>query len=172
MLEKGSELGAHILSGAVMDPRAITELLPDWKERGAPLEHAGDRGPLLPAHREHARICNPHWLLPACFVNDGYYVVSLANVVRWLGQQAEGLGVEVFAGFAAAEVLYDENGRGPRRGHRQHGRRQGRRARPPTSSPAWSCTPSTRCSPKGARGHLGKQVIARYALDAGRDPQT
>ena len=109
VLEKGSEVGAHILSGAVMDPIAIGELFPDWKERGAPLNTpvTEDRFYIL---TEGSAIYNPHWLLPNCFINDGYYIVSLANVVRWLGQQAEALGVEIFPGFAAAEVLYDDKG--------------------------------------------------------------
>jgi len=109
VLEKGSEIGAHILSGAVMDPRALNELLPDWKARGAPLATpvTEDRFYLLTKSKA---IYNPHWLLPDCFINDGCYVVSLANVVRWLGREAEALGIEVFAGFAAAEVLYDEAG--------------------------------------------------------------
>src|SRR5439155_8125639 len=109
VLEKGSELGAHILSGAVMDPRALTELIPDWKEKGAPLDTpvSEDRFWLL---TQAKAIAIPHALLPQCFVNDGYYIVSLGNVVRWLGQQAEALGVEIFAGFAGAEVLYDDHG--------------------------------------------------------------
>ncbi len=170
VLEKGSELGAHILSGAVMDPRAIDELLPDWKERGAPLDTpvTGDRFYLLTENKSY---CNPHWLLPDCFVNDGYYVVSLANVVRWLGRQAEELGVEVFAGFAAAEVLYDANGavRGVATGNMGVGK---------DGQPTGNFQPGVELLGKytlfaeGARGHLGRQVIARYGLDAGRDPQT
>ena len=87
VLEKGSEIGAHILSGAVMDPIALAELFPNWKELGAPLTTpvSEDRFYIL---TETKAIYNPHWLLPACFINDGYYVVSLGNVVRWLGQQA------------------------------------------------------------------------------------
>ncbi len=170
VLEKGSELGSHILSGAVMDPRAIDERLPDWKERGAPLDTpvTGDRFYLLTENKSY---CNPHWLLPDCFVNDGYYVVSLANVVRWLGRQAEELGVEVFAGFAAAEVLYDANGavRGVATGNMGVGK---------DGQPTGNFQPGVELLGKytlfaeGARGHLGRQVIARYGLDAGRDPQT
>jgi electron-transferring-flavoprotein dehydrogenase len=128
VIEKGSEPGAHILSGAVMDPRAITELLPDWKAQGAPLEQpvTGDDVLFL---SETGTVRTPDWLVPRNLHNDGCYVVSLGNVVRWLAQQAEALGVEIFPGFAAAEVLYDDQRRGARRGHRQHGRGQGRRAR-------------------------------------------
>ena len=160
VLEKGSELGAHILSGAVMDPRAIDELIPDWKERGAPLDTpvTEDRFYLLTEHKAYA---NPHWLLPDCFINDGYYVVSLANVVRWLGTQAEELGVEVFAGFAAAEVLYDGNGavRGVATGNMGVGK-DGQ----PTANfqPGVELLGKYTLFAEGARGHLGKQVIAQH----------
>jgi electron-transferring-flavoprotein dehydrogenase len=170
VLEKGSELGAHILSGAVMDPRAIDELIPEWKERGAPLDTpvTEDRFYLLTEHKAYA---NPHWLLPDCFINDGYYVVSLANVVRWLGTQAEELGVEVFAGFAAAEVLYDGNGavRGVATGNMGVGK-DGQ----PTANfqPGVELLGKYTLFAEGARGHLGKQVIAKHGLDEGRDPQT
>ena len=108
VLEKGSEIGAHILSGAVMDPRALDELIPDWKEKDAPLKTAvtEDRFLFLTATRA---LRTPSWLLPDCFKNHGNYVVSLGNVCRWLGQQAEALGVEIFPGFAATEVLYEGN---------------------------------------------------------------
>src|SRR5918996_1232603 len=108
VLEKGSEIGAHILSGAVMDPRALSELIPDWKEKGAPLNTlvSEDRFLFL---SQKSSFRTPAWLLPACFKNHGNYVVSLGNVCRWLAQQAEALGVEIFPGFAAAEVLYEGN---------------------------------------------------------------
>src|SRR5882672_8779316 len=109
VIEKGSEIGAHILSGAVMDPRALTELLPDWKARGAPLK--------TPVSEDHFLFLGeegsfevPNAFLPECFRNRGNYVVSLGNVCRWLAQQAEALGVEIYPGFAAAEVLYDDKG--------------------------------------------------------------
>ncbi|ONV23660.1 MULTISPECIES: NAD(P)/FAD-dependent oxidoreductase, partial [Burkholderia cepacia complex] len=109
VLEKGSEIGAHILSGAVMDPRAITELFPDWKERGAPLdvEVTEDRFLFL---SEKSAVTTPNWALPDNFKNHGNYVISLGNVTRWLGQQAEALGVEIFPGFPAAEILYNDDG--------------------------------------------------------------
>jgi electron-transferring-flavoprotein dehydrogenase len=170
VLEKGSEIGAHILSGAVMDPRALTELIPDWKERKAPLDTpvSEDRFYLLTRSRA---IYNPRWLLPDCFLNDGCYIVSLANVVRWLGQQAEALGVEVFAGFAAAEVLYDE--RGAVRGVATGDMGIGKDGQPTANFQAGvELTGKYTLFAEGARGHLGKQVIARHALDSGRDPQT
>ncbi len=170
VLEKGSEIGAHILSGAVMDPIALAELFPNWKELGAPLTTpvSEDRFYIL---TETKAIYNPHWLLPACFINDGYYVVSLGNVVRWLGQQAEALGVEIFPGFAAAEVLYDEDGavRGVATGNMGIGK---------DGKPTGSFQPGVELIGKytlfaeGARGHLGKQVIERFRLLEGRDPQT
>jgi electron-transferring-flavoprotein dehydrogenase len=170
VLEKGSEVGAHILSGAVMDPIALAELFPDWKELGAPLTTpvSEDRFYIL---TETRAIYNPHWLLPACFINDGYYVVSLGNVVRWLGQQAEALGVEIFPGFAAAEVLYDDTGavRGVATGNMGIGK---------DGAPTGNFQPGVELIGKytlfaeGARGHLGKQVIERFKLLEGRDPQT
>ena len=107
VIEKGSEIGAHILSGAVMDPRGIAELVPDWKEKGAPLNVpvTEDRFLFL---KEKTTITTPNFLLPACFRNHGNYVISLGSFCRWLGQQAEAAGVEIFPGFAGAEVLYDE----------------------------------------------------------------
>ena len=170
VLEKGSEIGAHILSGAVMDPIALAELFPNWKELGAPLTTpvSEDRFYIL---TETKAIYNPHWLLPDCFINDGYYVVSLGNVVRWLGQQAEALGVEIFPGFAAAEVLYDDKGavRGVATGNMGIGK---------DGEPTGNFQPGVELIGKytlfaeGARGHLGKQVIERFKLLDGRDPQT
>ena len=109
VLEKGSEIGAHILSGAVVDPRALNELIPDWKDKGAPLTTpvSEDRFVFL---TERSAFATPAWALPACFRNHGNYVVSLSNVCKWLGQQAEALGVEIFPGFAAVEVLYENGG--------------------------------------------------------------
>ena len=170
VLEKGSEVGAHILSGAVMDPRAITELFPDWQAMGAPLKSpvTEDRFLFL---KEGGAWAPPHGLLPDCFHNDGCYVVSLANVVRWLGQQAEALGVEIFAGFAAAEILYDDSGavKGVATGNLGVGK-DGQ----PTANfqPGVELHGRYTLFAEGARGHLGRQLLARYDLMAGRDPQT
>ena len=109
VLEKGSEPGAHILSGAVMDPRAITELLPNWKELGAPLNQPVTADDVL-FLTEKGAVRTPDWLVPLPMHNEGNYVVSLGNVVRWMAQQAESLGVEIFPGFAAAEVLCNDDG--------------------------------------------------------------
>jgi len=109
VLEKGSEPGAHILSGAVMDPKALTELFPNWKELGAPLHQpvSGDDVLFL---KESSATRTPDWLIPNNFHNDGCYVISLGAVTKWLGEQAEALGVEIFPGFTAAEVLYHGDG--------------------------------------------------------------
>ncbi len=170
VIEKGSEAGAHILSGAVMDPRALTELFADWKERGAPLDTVVSEDRFYILTRSKA-LYNPRWLLPECFINDGYYIVSLGAVVRWLAREAEALGVEIFAGFAGAEVLYGDDGavRGVATGDMGVGK-DGQ----PTANyqPGVELTGKYTLFAEGARGHLGKQVIARYRLDEGRDPQT
>jgi electron-transferring-flavoprotein dehydrogenase len=170
VLEKASELGAHILSGAVMDPKALTELMPDWQTRGAPLNTpvSEDRFLFL---SETGAFKVPNFLLPGCFQNHGNYVISLANVVRWLGQQAEELGVEIFPGFPAAEILYDEQGavRGVATGNMGVGR-DGE----PTAAFQLGMELHAKYTlfAEGARGHLGRQLIERFALDNGRAPQT
>jgi len=170
VIEKGSEIGAHILSGAVMDPKALTELMPDWKERGAPLNTmvTEDRFVFL---NETGGRSTPQWMLPDCFKNHGNYIVSLANVVRWLGQQAEELGVEIYPGFAAAEILYTEDGavRGVATGNMGVGR---------NGEPTENFQPGIELHAKytlfaeGSRGHLGRQLFARYDLAKDADPQS
>ena len=170
VLEKGSEIGAHILSGAVMDPQALTELFPNWKELGAPLntEVSEDRFLFLTATKAFK---TPNWMLPACFQNHGNYVISLANVVRWLGQQAETLGVDIFPGFPAAEVLYNEDGsvKGVATGNMGLDR-EGK----PTDAFQLGMELHAKYTlfAEGARGSLGKQIIAKYDLNKGKDPQT
>jgi len=170
VLEKGSEPGAHILSGAVMDPRALTELLPDWKERGAPLRQpVTDDAMVFLGEQSGFRVPGP--LLPKCFDNHGCYIVSLGEVTKWLAEQAEALGVEIFPGFTGAEVLYDANGavRGVATGDMGIGK-DGE----PTENfqLGMELLGKYTIFAEGARGSLGKQVIARYHLDEGRDPQT
>ncbi len=170
VLEKGGEPGAHILSGAVMDPKALTELFPNWKEMGAPLntEVTEDRVLVLTEKKAYK---TPNWMLPACFENHGNYIVSLANFTRWLGQQAEALGVEVFPGFAAAEILYNDDGsvKGVATGNMgvdRHGQ----------ASSAFQLGMELHAKytlfAEGARGHLGKQVMAKYDLNKDKDPQS
>ena len=169
VLEKGSEVGAHILSGAVIDPRALNELLPDWRELNAPLNApvTEDRFVFLTAGTAF-RV--PNLLLPECFKNHGNYVVSLGNVCRWLARQAEALGVEIFAGFAAVEVLYRDDGsvRGVATGDMGIGK-DGQ----PTAShqPGMELHAKYTFFAEGCRGHLGKQLQERYGLRAGADPQ-
>ncbi|WP_295538308.1 electron transfer flavoprotein-ubiquinone oxidoreductase [uncultured Pseudacidovorax sp.] len=170
VLEKGSEPGAHILSGAIMDPRALTELIPDWQAKGAPLNQpvTGDTF-LLMSETGATRV--PNFMLPPNFHNDGNYIVSLGNVVRWLATQAEELGVEIFPGFPAAEVLYNEDGsvKGVATGNLGIGK-DGE----PTENFQLGMELHAKYTlfAEGARGHLGRQLITRFKLDDGRDPQS
>ena len=170
VLEKGSEPGAHILSGAVMDPRAITELLPDWKAKGAPLNQPVTEDEVLFLSQDDA-MRTPNWLVPQCLHNEGNYVISLGAVTKWMAEQAEALGVEIFPGFAAGEVLYDEAGAviGVATGNLGIGKdgqpHEGFQL-------GMALLGKYTVFAEGARGHLGKQLIARFKLDEGRDPQS
>ena len=170
VLEKGSEIGAHILSGAVMDPQALTELIPDWRELGAPLNVPVTEDQFLFLSPSGAKQ-TPEWLLPACFKNHGNYIISLGQLTRWLGEQAEALEVEIFPGFAAAEVLYGDQGQviGVATGDMGVGR-DGQ----PTDQfqPGMALLAKYTVFAEGARGQLGRELIARYQLDQGRDPQS
>jgi electron-transferring-flavoprotein dehydrogenase len=170
VLEKGGELGAHILSGAVMDPRALDELFPNWKELGAPLNTpvTEDRMLFLSETKAYQ---TPSFMMPKMLTNHGNYVISLANVVRWLGQQAEALGVEIFPGFPAAEILYNDDGsvKGVATGNmgvNRHGQ--------PTDAFQLGMELHAKYTlfAEGSRGHLGKQLMAKYDLNKGKDPQT
>ena len=170
VIEKGSEPGAHILSGAVMDPVAMVELFPDWKERGAPLNQPVTADEVL-FLTETGATKTPQALIPDCFHNHGNYIVSLGSVVRWMGEQAEALGVEIFPGFTAAEVLYHADGsvKGIATGNQGVGK---------DGEPGDSFQIGMELHGKytlfaeGARGHLGKQLIAKFKLDEGKDPQS
>jgi electron-transferring-flavoprotein dehydrogenase len=169
LIEKGSEIGAHILSGAVMDPRAMAELFPDWKEKGAPLNVpvSEDRFLFLTDKKSFK---TPNFLLPGCFQNHGNYVISLGSVARWLGQQAEGLGVEIFPGFAAAEVLYDEKGavRGVATGDMGVNRKG---EHTDAFQPGIELHAKYTFFAEGCRGNLGKLLEAKFGLRKGSDPQ-
>ena len=170
VLEKGSEAGAHILSGAIMDPKALTELIPDWKAKGAPLNQpVTDDAYIFLSKKSGFRVPNP--LLPPFAHNHGNYIVSLGAVTKWLAEQAEALGVEIFPGFAAAEVLYNEDGsvRGVATGNLGISK-EGE----PTDNfqLGMELLGKYTVFAEGARGHLGKQLIAKYHLDEGRDPQS
>ena len=169
LIDKGAEIGAHILSGAVMDPRALNELLPDWRERGAPLNTpvAEDRFMFL---SETGGWKVPNALLPACFRNHGNYIVSLAAVTRWLGQQAEAFGVELYPGFAGAELLFGESGQvaGVITGDMGLGRDG---APGPNFQPGMELRAHYTLFAEGCRGHLGRQLETRFKLRERRDPQ-
>ncbi|MCC7046262.1 MAG: electron transfer flavoprotein-ubiquinone oxidoreductase [Alphaproteobacteria bacterium] len=167
VVEKGSEIGAHILSGAVFEPRALDELIPDWKDKGAPLDTpaAEDRFLFLTASRA-IRLPTPPQMR-----NHGNYIISLGNLCRWLGPQAEALGVEIYPGFAAAEVLYDEAGRvvGVATGDMGIGK-DGK----PTANyqPGVELRAKQTIFAEGCRGSLTKTLFQRFKLRAGADPQT
>ena len=169
LLEKGSEIGAHILSGAVVDPRGFDELIPDWKSQDTPIKTPVVEDRLLML-TETGSVRTPEALLPACFKNHGNYVVSLGAVCRWLGQKAEELGVEIYPGFAAAEVLYNENGsvKGVATGDMGIGR-DGK----PTANHQVGMELHGKYTffAEGCRGHLGKQLQNRFGLRDGVDPQ-
>jgi electron-transferring-flavoprotein dehydrogenase len=170
VLEKGSEIGAHILSGAVMDPIALNELIPDWKEKGAPLNTEVTRDRFLFLTQEES-FETPNWLLPKCFQNHGNYVVSLSNFTKWLGTQAEELGVEIFSGFSAAEVLYTDEGQvcGVATGNMGIGK-EGEPL--DTFQIGMELRANYTLFAEGSRGHLGKELIKQFQLDKNCDPQS
>jgi electron-transferring-flavoprotein dehydrogenase len=170
VLEKGSEPGAHILSGAIMDPIALNELFPNWKELGAPLNQpVTDDAIMFLSEKSGTRV--PNMLLPPIYANHGNYIISLGAFTKWLGEQAEALGVEIFPGFTGAEVLYNDDGsvKGVATGNMGIGK---------DGEPMESFQLGMELLGKytvfaeGARGHLGKQLIEKFKLDADRDPQS
>jgi electron-transferring-flavoprotein dehydrogenase len=170
LIEKGSEIGAHILSGAVMDPIAINELWPTWKEDGAPLNQpvSGDHFLFL---TEKSGFKFPGFALPANFQNHGNYIISLGNLCRWMGQKAEELGVEIYPGFAGAEILYDE--RGAVRGVATGNMGVGRDGKPTDHfQEGMELVAKYTFFAEGCRGSLGRQLMAKFDLNAGADPQT
>ncbi|WP_018410617.1 electron transfer flavoprotein-ubiquinone oxidoreductase [Methyloversatilis thermotolerans] len=169
VIEKASEVGAHILSGAVMDPRALTELLPDWQALGAPLDTPVARDEVLFLSAEAARPA-PHALLPDSFRNEGNYIVRLGHVVKWLGEQAEALGVDVFAGFAGANLIVeDDRVAGVITGDMGVGR-DGQPG--PNFQPGMALRAKYTLFAEGCRGHLGRELEERFNLREGVDPQT
>ncbi|GAB1392871.1 electron transfer flavoprotein-ubiquinone oxidoreductase [Rhodocyclaceae bacterium] len=168
LIDKGAEIGAHILSGAVMDPGALNELFPDWQALDAPLDTPVEEDRFLLLGTEKSWQL-PQALLPACFRNDGNYIISLGELCRWLGQQAENLGVEVYAGFAGAEVLYEaDRVTGVITGDMgvlkdgSHG---------PNYQPGMALRGRYTLFAEGCRGHLGKQLEQRFGLREDVDPQ-
>lgn len=169
LIEKGSEIGAHILSGAILDPRALDELLPDWQSRDAPIDTSvgEDRFAFLTSSDSWTL---PGFLLPDCFHNKGNYVISLGQLCRWLGREAEELGVEIYPGFSGAEILYDDQGsvKGVATGDMGVGR-DGQ----PTDAyqPGMELHAKYTLFAEGCRGHLGKQLEAHFDLRKGSAPQ-
>ncbi|EIJ36106.1 electron transfer flavoprotein-ubiquinone oxidoreductase [Thiothrix nivea] len=170
LVEKGSEVGAHILSGAVIESRALDELFPDWQAMGAPLSVPVVKDELHLLRDAQRSVQIPHALIPATMHNDGNYIVSLGNVCRWLAEQAESLGVEVFPGFAAHELLLNEDGS-------VAGVITGDMGVGADGEPKDNFTPGMELQAKytlfaeGCRGHLGKQLYSRFRLDADSDAQ-
>ena len=170
LVEKGSEIGAHILSGAVVEPRALDELFPDWQEMGAPLDNPVTDDDIYYLVDDHQGMKLPGWLVPGALHNPGNHAVSLGNLCRWLVEQAEELGVNIFPGFAATEVLYDENGavKGIATGDMgidSKGEQKG------TFEPGYELHAKYTVFAEGCRGHLGKQVMEKFNLNADCDSQ-
>ncbi|QQD21530.1 NAD(P)-binding protein [Oceanospirillaceae bacterium ASx5O] len=169
LVEKGSEVGAHILSGAVIEDRALAELFPNWKELGAPLNVPvkGDEVYFLTSAEKSVK--TPNWMIPKPMHNEGNYIVSLGNVSRWLGEQAEALGVEIYPGFTAAEYIVEDGA--------IKGIVTGDMGVDANGEPKAEYTPGMELRAKytvfaeGCRGHLGKRLISEFKLDEGKDPQ-
>jgi electron-transferring-flavoprotein dehydrogenase len=170
VVEKGSEVGAHILSGAVLEPRALSELFPDWQSMDAPIQTQVTEDNFFFYTSEKGAVKLPNFAIPKPTHNEGNYIVSMGNVCRWLAQQAENLGVEVYPGFAAAEVLYHDDGR-------VKGIATGDMGISADGEKKDSYMPGMELHARytlfceGCRGHLGKQLMERFDLNAGRDPQ-
>jgi len=170
VLEKGSEIGAHILSGNVFETHALDELIPDWKEKGAPL-NTPVKSEKFYFMTEHSEMRFPNFLLPGQLHNHGNYIISLGNLCRWLAEQAEGMGVEVYPGFAAAEVLYHEDGsvKGVATGDMGVGRDGEKK---PTYEPGMELHAKYTLFAEGVRGSLTKDLFAKFDLRENCDPQS
>ena len=170
VLEKGSEIGAHILSGAVVDPKALDELLPEWREQGCPMAEVPVTDNWHWVLTKTGKMSVPHWPMPPFMSNDGNYTGSLGNLCRWLAEQAMELGVEIFPGFPAAEVLFDENGAvmGVATGDMGVGRDGEKKA---DYQPGMELHAKYTLFAEGARGHLTKRLKAHYDLERDCQPQ-
>ncbi|MEE4221383.1 electron transfer flavoprotein-ubiquinone oxidoreductase [Pseudomonas viridiflava] len=171
VVEKGSEVGAHILSGAVFEPRALNELFPDWQALGAPLNTPVKRDDIYVLNDAEKARKVPNFFVPRTMHNEGNYIISLGNLCRWMAQQAENLGVEIYPGFAAQEALFDENGvvRGIITGDlgvdREGNPKEG------LYTPGMELRAKYTLFAEGCRGHIGKQLIKRFDLDNEADVQ-
>ncbi|MBP5104395.1 electron transfer flavoprotein-ubiquinone oxidoreductase [Pseudomonas protegens] len=171
VVEKGSEVGAHILSGAVFEPRALNELFPDWKELGAPLNTPVTRDDIYVLRSGETSTKVPDFFVPKTMHNEGNYIISLGNLCRWLAQQAENLGVEIYPGFAAQEALIDENG--VVRGILTGDMGVDREGQPKEGmyTPGMELRGKYTLFAEGCRGHIGKQLIKQFNLDSDADAQ-
>ena len=170
VVEKGSEVGAHILSGAVFEPTALNELFPDWKEKGAPLNTPVVADDIYVLRNAEKSIKVPKLFVPKTMHNEGNYIISLGNLCRWLAEQAESMGAEIFPGFAASEVLYHEDGsvKGIATGDMGLAANGDKKE---SYMPGMELHAKYTLFTEGCRGHLGKQLIERFKLDDGKDPQ-
>ncbi|MGN6596833.1 electron transfer flavoprotein-ubiquinone oxidoreductase [Sphingopyxis terrae] len=170
VLEKGSEVGAHILSGAVIDPKSLDELLPDWRDQGCPLAEVPVNDNQHWVLTKKKKISVPHLITPGFMHNKGTYTGSLGNLCRWLAEQAEGLGVEIFPGFAAAEILYNDDGsvKGVATGDMGIARDGSHK---PDYAPGLELHAKYSFFAEGVRGHLTKMLKPQFALDADCEPQ-
>ena len=169
ILEKGAEVGAHILSGNVFETKALDELIPDWKEKKAPIKTKVKKEKFLFLSK-NSFFSWPTWLLPPVQKNHGNYIISLANLCRWLGEQAENLGVEIFPGFPASEILYNEDGsvKGVQTGDMGIDKKGNKKD---NFEPGIQLLGKVTVFAEGCRGHLGKKLIKKFNLDEGRSPQ-
>ena len=170
LVEKGSEIGAHILSGAVIEPRALNELIPDWQEQGAPLNNPINEDTMYYLTDDYQGMKMPSWLIPSALHNDGNYAASLGNLCRWMGEKAEELGVMLFPGFAASEVLYNEAGsiKGVATGDMGIGADGEQKG---TYQPGYELHAKYTLFAEGCRGHLGKQLMEKFDLRKDADTQ-
>lgn len=169
LVEKGSEVGAHLLSGAVFEPRALNELFPEWKEQGAPLNTPVSADEILQLHSSEKHIPVPEMLAPKTMHNNGNYIISIGELCQWLAERAEELGIEVFPGFPASEILYEDG--------KVVGIATGDMGIGMDGEPKAGFTPGMELRAKytvfaeGCRGHLGKELMDKFQLQAGKDPQ-
>ena len=170
VVEKGSEVGAHILSGAVFEPTALNELFPNWQELGAPLNTPVTADDIFVFRDGVKSVKVPSFFVPKTMHNEGNYIISLGNLTRWLAEQAESLGVEIFPGFAAQEILFNDNGsvKGIATGDMGIGANGEEKD---SYMPGMELHAKYTLFAEGCRGHLGKELINHFKLDSGRDPQ-
>ena len=169
ILEKASEVGAHILSGNVFETRALDELIPNWKEEGAPIKTKVLKEKFLFLSKSSS-LSWPTWLLPSVQKNHKNYIISLANLCRWLGEKAEALGVEIFPGFPATKLLFNENGyvKGVQTGDMGIDKKGNKKD---TFEPGIEIHGKVTVLAEGCRGHLGKELIEKYSLNKDKSPQ-